>query len=105
MLGVSIFSSPSEADLLANSFYKTPGCPLPFYYTDVSITTMCNSAGDWQSTFSSGKNHSLSSSTSTMGYCLLNLNSKLHMNLFISKSTSEFLPVLHMQHVIKNKKE
>lgn len=45
MPGVSIFSSPSEADLLTNSFYMTPGCSLAFSYTDVSITTMCNY--DW----------------------------------------------------------
>lgn len=55
MPGVSSFSSPSETDLLTNSFYMTRGCPLAFSYTDVSITTMCNY--DWvlQFTFSSGK--------------------------------------------------
>lgn len=37
-----------------------------------------------------GKHHPLSYGSSTVWYCLLNLNSKLHMSLFILKPTSAF---------------
>lgn len=66
MSGVSSFRSPSEADLLTNSFYMTPGCPLAFSYTDVSITTMCNDDWCFAIYILQWKNHSLSSSTGTM---------------------------------------
>lgn len=37
------FSSPSKADLLANSFSKALCRPLVFSYTDVPLTAMCKS--------------------------------------------------------------
>lgn len=104
MPDVSILSSPSKADLLVNSFYMTPGCPWLFSYTDVSITTPCNSNTVLWFRFVSAKNHPLSYGTSTMEYCLLNLNSKLHVSLFILKPTLKFPLALQRQYVIKSKK-
>lgn len=66
MPGVSIFSSPSEADLSTNSFYMTPGCPLAFSYTDVSVTTMCNYDWGFAIYILQWKTHPLSYSTGTM---------------------------------------
>lgn len=55
MPDVSIFSSPSKADLLANNFYMTLCCPLVFSHIHVSITTKCNSNAALWFRFSSVK--------------------------------------------------
>lgn len=104
MPGMSIFSSPSSADLLASSFYMTLCYPLVFSYTDVSLTTTCKSNAALRFRSLNVKNHALSNGTSTRGGCLLNLNSKVHLSLFIPKPTSKFPLALQMCCVIKSKK-
>lgn len=102
MPDVSIFTSPSHADLLANNFYDTLLSFGIFLYRCFYNCLRCNSNAALWFRFSR-VNHPLSYGSSTVWYCLLNLNSKLHMSLFIPKPTSAF-PWLQKQYDINSKK-